>query len=134
MTRGRANALKEVFNAFCEGKQIQCCNDYDYVWRDTSELLDGKHRKYRIKPTEEYCPYKDCDELIEDYKSRFNAICPPHVLPLIWVKNKWSGIRLLITAFYEDNVYFDAEARTLKDIFEKYTYLDGTPCGKKGEV
>ena len=73
MTRERANELKEVFNAFCECKKIQYYDAFQNEWIDDNDPIFDD-RQYRIKPTEEFRPYKDCDEMIRDYMARFNQV------------------------------------------------------------
>ena len=91
------------------------------------------------EPAEEkYRPYKNTDELIEDWKERTLAhgsayfsknpmLCPP-----IWVKSSGkSKCKHLITAFVCNSIETGGYVRTLEELFEGFVYLDGTPCGKK---
>ena len=60
MNREQANELKEVFNAFCKGKQIQCLQS-DGTWFDWNDWdFSSLPEHYRIKPTEERHNCKDC--------------------------------------------------------------------------
>ena len=84
-----------------------------------------------------YRPYKDTDEMIEDFKERAKAYgatsfkCPMFN-STIWVKGKERTAKSLIYVFYPRSVYVgDEEEMPLDKLFEYYTYLDGTPCGKK---
>lgn len=84
-----------------------------------------------------YRAYKNTDEMIEDYKERTRAYgatpfeCPMFNLP-IWVKAKERTAKSLIYVFYPRSVYVgDEEEMPLDKLFEYYTYLDGSPCGKK---
>ncbi len=91
------------------------------------------------EPAEEkYRPYKDTDELIEDWKERASAYGSAHFsknpmfCPSIWVKGSGSSIcKHLITDFIDRNVTTYNYVWTLEELFEGFTYLDGTPCGKK---
>jgi hypothetical protein len=88
---------------------------------------------------EKYRPYKDSNEMIEDFKSRagyYSGVSffseNPMLNISIWVKNKKRTAKSLIYVFYPRSVYVgDEEEMTLDKLFEYYTYLDGTPCGKK---
>ena len=90
------------------------------------------------EPEEEtYRPYETTDEMIEDFKERAKAYganffkCPMFN-PTIWVKDKKSNSKYLISAFGETNVYLSSiDEYSLELLFEDFTYLDGSPCGKK---
>lgn len=96
---------------------------------------------YLVEEPEEdkYRPYETTDEMIEDFKERakkhYNANffkCPMfHVS--IWVKNKKTDCKSLITDSSKNMVFFSDTRFTTEELFDKYTYLDGTPCGKKIE-
>lgn len=134
MTRERANELKEVFNAFCEGKEIQF-RQLGYDWEDvTIETTWNNNYEYRIKPTEEYRPYESADEMIEDYNERFRAdsyVIRGGDLPLIWVKYKRNGLRQLIIGFSKDEVELSDCWVDMQDLFDDYKYLDGSKIGVK---
>ena len=87
-------------------------------------------------------PYKDTDEMIEDFKKRYNSYGGwsgkdnPMYNPMIWIKSKTTGFRHLVTD-YEDNcdhcnksrIWIGSFSLGLKELFDEYTYLDGSPCG-----
>ena len=94
---------------------------------------------YLVEEPEEnkYRPYETTDEMIEDFKERakkhYNANffkCPMFHTS-IWVKNKKTDCKSLITDFSKDMVFFSDTRFTTEELFDKYTYLDGSPCGKK---
>ena len=74
-------------------------------------------------------PYKDCDEMIADFKKRFNVDCPDCEIPSIWVQCKIRKFKRLITKFCEPVVNMTDEVTTLLGLFNRYTYLDGSLCG-----
>lgn len=83
---------------------------------------------------EEFRPYKDVDEMVEDFIKRFNVNVPPYAMPLIWVKTKDADKKYLIVRFASalticHNV--EVYTPTLEELAEAYTYLDGSPCGMK---
>ena len=124
---------------------------------EVSEILDESD-KFRFKsevtgelfnlfylveePKEKkFHPYKDTDEMVEDFKRRYNSYGGwngknnPMYNPLVWVtakdveKNKY-----LITRFSDSGkvtMNFEASVYTtsLRILLEDYTYLDGSPCG-----
>lgn len=87
---------------------------------------------------EKYRPYENTDELIEDWKERTLAYGSayfsknPMFCPSIWVKGDRDSIRkFLITDFNCSYIKSKDHAWTLKELFDGFVYLDGTPCGKK---
>lgn len=85
---------------------------------------------YLVEEPEEkkFRPYKDTDEMIEDFSKRYKANVPSYGMPLIWLKSDF-GNKFLIIAFTNDSVKTDKGYCLLQEVFEKYTYLDGSPCG-----
>lgn len=67
MTRKRCKELLPIMQAFAEGKEIQFKDKTSEEWvnlvNDDSTFCINDWCEYRIKPTEEYRPYKDCDEM-----------------------------------------------------------------------
>jgi len=92
---------------------------------------------YLVEEPEEktFRPYKDTDEMIEDFKKRFDTNCPPYGFPLIWVKDKCTEIKkkslvtIFIDDFGNDYIRFDGAFHLVSTLLDKYTYLDGSPCG-----
>ncbi|WP_296016694.1 hypothetical protein [uncultured Treponema sp.] len=94
----------------------------------------GYHLFYLIEEPQEkkLRPYKDTDEMVEDFKKRFNVNVPPYAMPLIWVKTKGADKKYLIVRFASAlTICLNVEVYTptLEDLAEGYTYLDGSPCG-----
>ena len=86
-------------------------------------------------PEKHYRPFMDTDELIEKWWklngwSNAEAKYKDDKLrkPLIWVKDKESGDIELISMFGRGEV-FTREYTDLNDLFDEYTFLDGSPCG-----
>ena len=79
-------------------------------------------------------PYKDVDEMVEDFMKRFNVYVQPYEMPLIWVKTKDADKKYLIVRFASALTIchnIEVYTITLEDLAEAYTYLDGSPCGMK---
>ncbi len=81
-----------------------------------------------MKEKPQYRPYKDTEEMIADYKKRFNiSDVPSFCMPSIWVKS--GNICSLIT-----NMLLGGDVHeSMEELFETRTYLDGSPCGKEIE-
>lgn len=92
---------------------------------------DGiKFKKVEKKP--KYRHYTNTEEMIADWEERFKPTdWPSHSMPLIWVKFLPTSQRALITAYNIFSVVFGETREDLGDLFDNYTYLDGSPCGKK---
>ena len=133
MNRNRCKELLPIMQAFAEGKTIQCKDVEDDDWKDIKyPTFNDAYVNYRIKPEEEYRPYKDCEEMIDDYKVKHNIVNNEDVMPLIWVKHKQTGKRQLLTSFGKTNVDMsDVNGTFIKELYKDYEYLDGSPIGVK---
>lgn len=81
-------------------------------------------------------PYKDVDEMVEDFKKRFNVCVQPYEMPLIWIKIKDTDKKYLVVRFASSvTICHNVEVYTItfEDLAEGYTYLDGSPCGIEEE-
>ncbi len=84
-----------------------------------------------------YRPYANTDEMIEDYLDRYNSFTGwrgnvnPMYCPLIWIKDRTCNSKELIIRFNDSCIITEVHQSDLEDLFEDFTYLDGTPCGKK---
>ena len=89
-------------------------------------------------------PYKDTDEMIEDFKKRYNSYGGwsgkdnPMYNPMIWIKSKATGFRHLVTDYGDNDkcghcnkicIWVGTLPIMFKELYEDYIYLDGTPCG-----
>ena len=57
-----------------------------------------------------------------------NEGVPEFARPLVWIRHKESGNVLLITGYLNNGVFADT-FYSFAELFEKFEYLDGTPCG-----
>lgn len=112
-------------NAFSKDHDTAECDGYKAEMKD--EQKAEKH----------YRPFKDTDELIkvwcekkgEDYTGYVAGVY--HDMPNIWVKRKNfpKDRGTLITSLDEDIVYVGICQRTMDELLDDYTFLDGSPCG-----
>ena len=129
----------EVMKAYAEGKTIQVREVNDKEWADWVISIepewDWVAADYRIKPEEKYRPYKDTEEMIEDFRKKVGMGYPKLFLPSVWVKKKADGSRKLVTEFGFTCVWLsvDPVGITMSKLSQDYTYLDGSPCGMKEE-
>lgn len=126
----------EVMQAYVDGKQIQVqMLTPSVMWVDTHKpIWDWDTYTYRIKPEVKkptYRPYKDTDEMIADFKERFKVDVPPYAMPSVWVTGIVErGVTNYVFGYSEHNVLIYNAWRDLDSLFNRYTYLDGSPCGK----
>lgn len=129
----------EVMKAYADGKKIQwrtIDSPQEWVeWTFSDEpSWNWVVNDYRIKPESKYRPYKDTEEMIEDFKERFNVEVPQYAMPMIWIKMKdGSDFAKLITEFGYSCVWCSCSntGTPMKELFNGFTYLDGSPCGMK---
>ena len=98
-------------------------------------FADNIHSLHVEEPgKEELRPYKDVNEMVEDFVKRFNVNVQPYEMPLIWIKTEDADKKYLIVRFASAvTICHNVEVYTLtfEDLAEAYTYLDGSPCGMK---
>lgn len=129
-----------VMQAYEEGKKIEfryltVPND-DWVEFCSSSLVvpswNWEIFDYRVKEELKYRPYKDTEEMINDFCERSGAKRSKMGEPFIWIKPYKNGKnRHLITDIYDEGVYNGATYLELEDMFRNYCYCDGSPIGKK---
>ena len=130
MTREETKELIKVIQAYVDGKDIECWDEYNEKWELVGNPSWNTDKVYRIKPETIYRPFKSAQECIEELKNHE---------PFGWVKNQpnagyyfWSisGIRCdgVVDFIYIRDVWCSADT-----IFAYYTFLDGTPFGIKEE-
>lgn len=123
----------KVMQAHLDGKLIQICDNFQNNFRDCSvPLWNWVNNDYRIKPEPKYRPYESTEEMIEDFVKRFvHKDIPKYARPFIWVRGKYTPFDFVITVYGKEAVFFNIGSRhELKQLFEEFEYLDGTPVGK----
>lgn len=100
----------------------------------------------------EYVPFEDGDEFLECYLSKANNPSKHKLESVggIWLKGFDTDVYFMVTELWDDGVVInDSKMRTTQEssdryctindttsweeLFKDYTFLDGTPCGKKIE-
>ena len=122
-----------------EGYSLRFLKEDSYCFGLFYLIKESKEEKFR--------PYSNPDEMIEDFKKRYNSYGGwsgkenPMYNPMIWIKSKITGFRHLVTDYSDDNcghcnkicIWVGTLPIKFKELYENYTYLDGTPCGIKEE-
>ncbi len=129
MTREEVKVLLPIIQAFSEGKTIEFSSitDVSKAWREVTDFPIGmiKNFKFRIKPESKYRPFKDAEECWREMLKH---------QPFGWVKDR-NGSRFVIEnidsrGFVE---VYDEGTCSFNEVFENYTFADGTPFGVKVE-
>jgi hypothetical protein len=131
--------LKELVDVEAPINSVCKIEEEDFSHRFISNAEVKNHALfYLVETPQAYRPYENTDELIEDFKERVkkrynvNFCKCPMFSPTIWIKDKRSNTKYLISALYETTVYLSGvDEYYLESLFEDFTYLDGSPCGKK---
>lgn len=120
MNINKAKKIQEVFNAFCEGKEIQCLT-VDNRWKDITNPTWDSY-EYRIKPLPKLRPFTE-DELVGKLKNGMGYLkmIKPYRI-------------VMICAIISDSIYIQyngsmKSVTSYKELMENYTFLDDSPCG-----
>lgn len=99
--------------------------------REECEAWAEEHAFLLKEQEPKFRPYKDTGEMIEDFKARFKVNVPPYAKPLIWLKSKDNNFHTILIQEYRATLVVGEFLLEMKSLFDKYTYLDGSPCGKE---
>lgn len=117
----KIDEMIEVMKAYKEGKPIEFRgkgSPMTQKWASADEpIWDWDSLDYRVKPEPEYVPY---DSVLEVNRDK-------------WVKKKGIPRLIKINELDLDDIVcvrVGYEWVSLEDLFDEYTYDDGTPCGK----
>lgn len=118
----------------------------DEIYRFTDICGNSYNLFYFVEEPQKkkFRPYKDTDEMIEDFKRRYSSYGGwsgkgnPMYNPMIWIKSKATEFRHLVTDYGDDDncghcnrscIWIGSISIGFKELHENYTYLDGSPCG-----
>ena len=118
----------------CEdGIDSKACVGCEHSEDGKPHTFENYHCYICDKSDKKYRPYESSAEMIADFIARFKVNCPPYEEPSIWIKGKENDNRFLLTGFSpevgvctRENVH-----SSFNTLFNWYTYLDGSPCGKE---
>lgn len=133
MNRNQAKEFYPFLQAFAEGKIIETKRKQSAVkgtsvpnnWTEMKEIEFWNNTEYRIKPEPKFRPFKDAEECWNEMQKH---------QPFGWVKDG-NGSAFVIEkvdsrSFVE---VYDEGTCTFKEVFEDFTFVDGTPFGVKTE-
>lgn len=135
MAKTTAEKIK-VMTAYAEGKKIEQLEiiDRSIGWKEIQiPMWDWVGFDYRIKEEPKYRPYENTEEMIEDFCERSGAKRSNMGEPFIWVEYKAEVniAKCLITSFTDSFAYISSKKYSLSELFDDFTYLNGSPCGKE---
>lgn len=130
MNRKEAAELSPFIKAFGEGRIIEFSSitDVSKAWREVTDFPIGmiKNFKFRIKPEPKYRPFANAEECLAEIQKH-------KPLGFTKFKDAKSGYYMVTyiasgTIVGKNNTPF-----SYKDMFDSYTFADGTPFGVKVE-
>ena len=129
MRRDEAAKLLPIIKAFSEGKEIQYKENGRWYSAEAIAFFDGT-QEFRIKPEPKYRPFKDAKECWQEMLKH---------QPFGWITNTDIERSKMIDVFdgSEDAndlpISINGSWWKLAQVFEKFTFTDGTPFGMKVE-
>ena len=134
MTREEVKELLPVMQAFAEGKAIQFrCKSGEWVKIRNDEIdFALSPNDYRIKPKSNYRPFKTQEECWNEMLKH---------QPFGYLVDKEENNIIIITELFTSSIsnrlYFrlshSSQNIESKDLFNYFTFVDGTPFGIKDE-
>lgn len=125
--------LLPIMQAMAEGKTIQYQEEITGTWVDIDSNEEGldfdafrlRFEYYRIKPESTYRPFSNAEECWNEIERH---------QPFGWVKCKTDLYRSLITLVNNHGCFLNFDYKLLFfELFDKFTFADGTPFGIKIE-
>ena len=127
MDRNQAKALLPIIQAYAEGKEIEIFDWTKKMW-ETAILpnFDCDSIFYRIKPETTYRPFKDAEECWQEMQKHE---------PFGFTKFKNAKGGYYIVTFIASGVIVGMNNTpfSYENMFDGYTFADGTPFGVKVE-
>lgn len=128
MTKEETKKCIEVMQAYVDGKEIQFDHGGEWVDVKPDWTWGGIPKRYRIKSEPHLRPYKDMEEFMKALKEHggwlLNEDCDYATKPVYVDK----GGTDIIGGAGPNNDY-GYERVTFGKLLEKFTWIDGTPCG-----
>ena len=131
----------DTFRCWKCGRTLPISERADFIYASNPPKYACKECE-RIKKEKQFRPFNNCDELIEVFREKCEAevncstFFPKLYKACVWVKSKEYGTENLIIAFDNDNesiggscVFIQDIWVDMKELFDNFTFLDGSPCG-----
>jgi hypothetical protein len=121
-------SVMNIIQAFADGKTIQAIDPYEDEWVDQvglnfKALFEGQ---YRIKPEPKYRPFKNAEECWAEMSEH-------QPFGFTKFKNAKSGYYMVTFIASGATVGMNNIPFSYENMFDSYTFADGTPFGIKDE-
>ena len=126
--------LKDLVNNEGNPDTIKCIRDTANFRFQTEDNNYYAFAYLVERAAENWRPYKDVNELITAWQKKTGITARPNTMPLIWVKYKNPPNEVVnITGVdnLNNEIYLIDLWKSLRTLFDNFTFLDGTPCGIK---
>ena len=104
-------------------------------------------KKEKPKPNPKYIPFESVEEFLDEYFLNKEKYTTGILLKLegIWLREKDTGALCIVTEIWDKGLVIGDTKLTIirtdvfndttewDELFSKYSFIDGTPCGKKIE-
>ena len=117
----------EVMQAYDRGEQVQLLN-IDGNWEDIkSPTWSWGLRDYRVKPKKKYIPFDTANEFLEAQRKHGETVrCKiDDELYHVYINNRSETI--LVSHYGRTGSIMT----NIVNMYDKYEFADGTPCGKE---
>lgn len=134
MNRIEAKEFYPIMQAFAEGKVIECRTkpssikgkDIPNDWTEMKEIEYWNNTEYRIKPEVKFRPFANAEECWEEMMKH-------QPFGFTKFKNAKSGYYMVTFIASGAIVGMNNTPFSYEDMFDSYTFADGTPFGIKVE-
>lgn len=126
MTREEAGKLAVIANAYADGKKIEIWDSLKSQWvLDSDPSFAFFSNQYRVKPDPKYRPFKDAEECWQEMLKH---------QPFGWLVNLKYKYRVASRHVADNTITLsNGSSHKFSEVFEEYTFVDGTPFGIKEE-
>ena len=124
----------DVMQAYLDGEQIEESIDKK-VWFTCEPIWNWAKNDYRVKPKKKYVPFETAEEFLAAQRLHGDRLISTYFIEPLKFNDIYinaDGI-VLIRTKDECGADFDYFG-DLKDLFKKFKFSDGTPCGKEVEL
>lgn len=118
--------MVEVMTGYKNGEALEYCELSNPTEWHTCRTPDWDWSKCDYRFRKENRPYANYDEMVKDYKCRFNVI---DIEPLIWIYSIKDSQKYLITGANYNVVNASGHWYTLEQLFKRFTYYDFSSVG-----
>ena len=134
MNRNQAKEFYPILQAFAEGKVIETRTDPSTLkrkdtpndWTEIKEIGYWDNIEYRVKPEPKYRSFKNAEECWAEIQKH-------QPVGFVKFKNTKSGYYMVTFIASGAIVGMNNTPFSYEDIFDSYTFADGTPFGIKEE-